>query len=65
MPIEECSGSPDDGGQESRSEEPLAAAFGVAQSIARRHGGEVRVRSRDDGGGELVELRFPIPAPQA
>jgi hypothetical protein len=43
---------------------PLRAALGVAESVARLHGGEVRLRSRDDG-RLLVELRFPIRTPQA
>jgi hypothetical protein len=49
---------------EFRPDAPLRAALGVAESVARLHGGEVRLRSRDDG-GLLVELRFPIRPPQA
>jgi len=55
--------APDRNG-EFRPDTPLGAALGVAESIARLHGGEVRLRSRDDG-GLLVELRFPIRTPQA
>jgi hypothetical protein len=65
MSIEERSGSTNEGDQAPRSAELLEAALGVAYSVARRHGGEVRVRSRDDGGGDLIELRFPIPGRQA
>jgi hypothetical protein len=43
---------------------PLGTALGVAETVAKRHGGEVRLRSCGDG-GVLVELRFPIPAPSA
>jgi hypothetical protein len=49
---------------EFRPDAPLRAALGVAESVARLHGGEVRLRSRHDG-GLLVELRFPIRPPQA
>jgi hypothetical protein len=38
---------------------PLGTA--LAESVAKRHGGEIRLRSCGDG-GVLVELRFPIPA---
>jgi len=55
--------APDQNG-EFRPDAPLRAALGVAESVARLHGGEVRLRSRDDG-GLLVELRFPIRTPQA
>ncbi len=43
---------------------PLETALCVAEAVAKRHGGEVRLRSCGDG-GVLVELRFPIPAPPA
>jgi hypothetical protein len=46
------------------SDVPLGAALRVAESVAERHGGEVRLRSRADG-SLLVELRFPFPAPPA
>jgi signal transduction histidine kinase len=49
---------------EFRTDSPLGAALGVAESVARLHGGEVRLRSRADG-GLLVELRFPIRTAQA
>lgn len=55
--------APDRNG-EFRPDAPLTAALGVAESVARLHGGEVRLRSRDDG-SLLVELRFPIRTPQA
>jgi signal transduction histidine kinase len=56
---------PQAGGKgDSRSDGPLETALGVAETVAKRHGGEVRLRSCDDG-GVLVELRFPIPAPPA
>jgi signal transduction histidine kinase len=42
----------------------LGTALGVAETVAKRHGGEVRIRSRGDG-GVFVELRFPIAAPPA
>ena len=42
----------------------LGTALGVAETVAKRHGGEVRLRPCGDG-GVLVELRFPIPAPPA
>jgi hypothetical protein len=54
--------APRDGGQgHSPSDGPLGAALGVAETIAKRHGGEVRLRSCGDG-SVLVELRFSIPA---
>jgi signal transduction histidine kinase len=37
----------------------------VAERVAKLHGGEVRLRSRDVDGGIYVELRFPIPADEA
>jgi signal transduction histidine kinase len=46
------------------SDGPLGTALCVAETIAKRHGGEVRLRSCGDG-GVFVELRFPIPAPPA
>ena len=49
---------------DSPSDGPLGTALCVAQTIAKRHGGEVRLRSRSDGGA-FVELRFPIPGPPA
>ena len=49
---------------DSPSDGPLGTALGVAETIAKRHGGEVRLRSCGDD-GVLVELRFPIPAPPA
>ena len=49
---------------DSPSNGPLRTALGVAETVAKRHGGEVRLRSCGDG-GVLVELRFPIPAPPA
>jgi hypothetical protein len=49
---------------DSRSDRALGAALCVAETIAIRHGGEVRLRSCGDG-GVFVELRFPIAAPPA
>lgn len=49
---------------DSPSDGPLGTALCVAETIAKRHGGEVRLRSCGDG-GVFVELRFPIPAPPA
>jgi signal transduction histidine kinase len=49
---------------DSCSDAQLGTALGLAETVAKRHGGEVRVRSCGDG-GVLVELRFPIPAPPA
>jgi len=48
----------------SPSDGPLATALGVAESVAKRYGGEVQLRSCGDG-GVLVELCIPIPAPAA
>ena len=54
--------APRDGGQgHSPSDGALRAALCVAETIAKRHGGEVRLRSCGDG-DLFVELRFPIPA---
>lgn len=47
------------------SDAPLHAALGVAESVAKRHGGQVQLRSSGDGGGVVVELRFTIPRAQA
>ena len=49
---------------DSPSDAQLGTALDVAETVAQRHGGEVRLRSCGDG-GFLVELRFPIPAPAA
>ena len=49
---------------DSPSEAQLGTALGVAEMVAKRHGGEIRLRSCGDG-GVFVELRFPIPAPPA
>jgi len=57
--------APRDGGQgDSPSDGSLGAALGVAETVAKRYGGEVRLQSCGDG-GVLVELRFRIPAPTA
>lgn len=52
------------GKAESPSDAPLGTALSVAEIVAKRHGGEVRLGSCGDG-GVLVELRFPLPAPPA
>ena len=44
---------------------PLEAALVVAQSVAKLHGGEVRLGTRVGDGGVLVELRFPLPQHEA
>jgi len=49
---------------DSPSDPQLGTALGVAEVVAKRHGGEIRLRSCSDD-GVLVELRFPIPAPPA
>jgi signal transduction histidine kinase len=46
------------------SDAQLGTALGVAEIVAKRHGGEIRLRSCGDR-GVLVELRFPFPAPPA
>jgi hypothetical protein len=51
------------GKDDSPSDAQLRTALGVAETVAKRHGGEVRLRSCGDG--VLVELRFPIPASSA
>jgi hypothetical protein len=48
----------------SPSDRPLEAVLGVAESLARRHGGELRLRSGGDG-RFLVELRFTLPSGKA
>lgn len=66
MPIaEDRIGSVLDRSGEVGADAPLGVALGVAESVAQWHGGEIRLRARDGGGGILVELRFPIPDHQA
>jgi hypothetical protein len=65
MPIAEDHAGNAEGDEAHGADGRLEAALGVAESVAKLHGGEVRLRTRADDGGVLVELRFPLPQHEA